>query len=467
MESLLTASTDFECKQNGAPNGFLSHDSGNMNGHVNGVSNGDATGVSRPNNNRLTPANNANENIQSSVDWAKQASIRTDTDWYCDTDAIKAAKKIAMTGACTMAGAHFLYLMLTTSSIIIHCLAVDAESEAEARSQVISALEHWKLAKKITPDAYERIRVHNGKLAHPTLGLSTTQVSHLDKSLDSIYHLDSEVSLLKNYEAIRAGNVGAIQFLISLAHGDVGNTKSLHYLSTWGVPHLQAWHDTQLSSPDWETAEKEMTNMIPGDNTLGYLKCRWVCESLLYQAAHRGIPVNIFRSSMCAGSPGAPLNRTDINRRILEGSLQTGLVPNFSSSRGGGMSWITAEFLAGSIKFLSQRHAEHYRKARIYHIVGDTHVPYTALPQLLGPARNGKPLKIVSPEEWFEAMRASGNMDMSMQAEVLERWCEAGWVPFGVEAADTLRMLKTEYGLVPQKVDREMLMGLVVGEEGF
>lgn len=393
-----------------------------------------------------------------------------ESDWYCNTETTRGMSKIAMTGVCTIVGAHFLHLMLTTTSTTIDCIGVDADSEDKARIQVISALEYWNLAKDIPSDAYERIRVYHGKLSHPTLGLNALQVLYLDKTTDSIYHFDSEVSLLKNYEAIRAGNVGALHFLISLAHGNIGNTKSLHYLSTWGVSHLQAWHKTQLSTPSWRFGEEEMTNMVPGaDGTLGYLKCRWACESLLYQAAQRGLPVNIFRSSMCAGSPksGVALNRTDINRRILEGSFQTGLVPDFGSDRGGGMSWITADFLVGSIKHLSQRHSHHRQKARIYNIVAGTHILYNELPKVLGASYEGKELRCVPPDEWFAALRASGNMEMIMQAEVLEKWCQAGGVPFSIDASETLRILREEYGLVPPKMDRESLLKLAVGQQGF
>lgn len=100
------------------------------------------------------------------------------------------------------------------------------------------------------------------------------------------------------------------------------------------------WRQVIATCPSWETGEKEMNNMIPdADSTLGYLKCRWACESVLCPAAQRGIPLSSFRSSICTPSPfsGATLSRTDSNRRILEGNLQTGLVPDFAIDRRGGM----------------------------------------------------------------------------------------------------------------------------------
>jgi thioester reductase-like protein len=149
------------------------------------------------------------------------------------------------------------------------------------------------------------------------------------------------MSSLKSYEAIRAGNVGCLQFLVNLARGPAsGNVKASHYLSTWGVPHLRAWHTTELTSPGYLTGE-EMTNMKPGaEITLDYLKCRWVCESILYQAARCGLPVNTYRSCMVGANKSSQqgLDRTDINRRIIKASLQIGHLLDFNSSQGGGMN---------------------------------------------------------------------------------------------------------------------------------
>lgn len=76
-------------------------------------------------------------------------------------------------------------------------------------------------------------------------------------------------------------------------------------------------------------------------------------------------------------------------------------------------------------------------------------------------------MRTVRPGEWFKALKASGNPEMTMQAEVLESWCQAGWVPFGLEAKDTLKLPREEKGLVPPEMGREMLLKFVVGEEGF
>jgi thioester reductase-like protein len=197
----------------------------------------------------------------------------------------------------------------------------------------------------------------------------------------------------------------------------------------------------------------------------GYLKCRWAAESILAQAAERGIPTTIFRGAMTAPARVA-LDHTDINSRILAGAMITGSIPDFNSAAGGGMSWISADFLAASMLHFAHRSLSNTGEPRISHIISDRHILYNQLPALLGTANSDQPLKSVPAAEWFSQMRAQGDFGMEMQAEVLEKWCEAGWVAFPLEAEETLRELK-RVGLVSPRVDEEMLRRLVLGDEAF
>lgn len=370
-----------------------------------------------------------------------------------------------------MIGAHFAHLMLTSSpETVVNCIGVEAPGDDEARHRVLSSFSKWNLL-NFHDSALDRLHVYRGTLSHPSLGLSDSAVHHLDKEADAIYHFDSDVSLFKNYDALRTTNIDSLHFLVDLARGSrSGKVKALHYLSSWGVPHLQSWSSTSLDARGDRRGEEELTNMTPGsENTLGYLKCRWVGEALLYKAARRGLPISIHRACMCASAPtsGRGLERTDINRRILEASLQTGLVPDFRSTDGGGMSWISVDFLVRSIQFLSTELQADLGRARIFNYQSENHVPYADLASLLGDASRGCPLKSVKPAEWFNALRGTQVPEMVMHAAVLEQWFEAGWTPVSLDGRETMDTLARKAGLVPPTVSRQLLLDQVVGNSGF
>ncbi|KAI0837758.1 hypothetical protein F5Y06DRAFT_297186 [Hypoxylon sp. FL0890] len=449
-------------KQTGPTNGHngtngTAHTNGNA---TNGIHNGDTTTF---------------------IDWKSETALPEDipTDLTRNVEVPETA--IIVTGASTLIGSYFLHRMLTTTNLTIYCLAEKGQDKNQAKQSVIVGLKHCKLDADLPPAMLDHIVAFPGALTLPTLGLSSEDISFLDREAQAIYNLASDVSLFGNYDKVRDGNLGVVRFLISLASGlSGGNIKPLHHLSTWATLHLQSWKDTTslLANPtksDYILDERELNTIEPGtDGTLAYLKARWACEAVLHAAARRGLPVSIFRSSMCAmpSSSGLPLPRWDINRRILLGSLQTGLVPDFGSARRGGMSWVTFDFLADSIAFLtrspSHAPAAHGRAdARIWHIVSKDHYTYRELADVLGPDLDGRPLRATAPEAWFAALKAEGNAEMTMQAEVLEKWYQNGWVPFEIDGKATLDILEKEAGLKPPRVTRRLLLENVVGDDGF
>ena len=375
---------------------------------------------------------------------------------------------VAIVGACTMAGAHLLAHLLTTTSLNIHCIGVES-IDSDPHSSVLQKLKHWGLLGNISTQSMPRISAYTGSLAQHQLGLSEEEMASLRVEVNAIYVMDSDVSLLKRYEDLRSTNVESLKFVLSLACSSKEKPMAVLYLSTWGVPHLQTWKGTNMLFEEPIKTEVEMAHMKPeASHSLGYLKARWVCEKMLCQAASLGLPVTIFRSCMCGSSrlSNAALDRTDINRRILEGILQTGLVPNIGGDHGGGMSWISADFLVESMVYFAKQSWLHSGRARIYHIVSENHISYKNLAKILKTSHRGIPLTVVEPQQWFTALKARGSYEMMMQAEVIETWIQAGWLPFQLEATSTLAELRRA-GIVPPLIEREFLMKHVIGTVGF
>jgi nucleoside-diphosphate-sugar epimerase len=95
---------------------------------------------------------------------------------------------------------------------------------------------------------------------------------------------------------------------------------------------------------------RELNSFLPGPSPrLAYLKCRWACEQVLLRASEAArIPVNIIHTSMY-NKAGRPLNKSDITRRILAALLLGGSVSGFNSKNGGGMSWLSIDYLVSAM----------------------------------------------------------------------------------------------------------------------
>jgi thioester reductase-like protein len=339
---------------------------------------------------------------------------------------------VALTGAAGMIGVHFLAHLLLETSHEVHCLACPGDDAKESKAGILSALATWRLDRDLTSKHLDRIIAYSGSLGDSDLGLKSSEIDALDATITEIWHLASDVSLIKGYDLLKPTNVGSLAFLIGMARGDNGGpVKKLHYLSTWAVPHLQIWSDSERSTDSVVTAPVTMSHFRPGRRqNLGYLKVRWVAEQLLAAAAAEGVPVSIFRAPMCAPdkSRGCALDQTDINRRILAGSLLLGKMPDFGSDEGGGMSWIDTSYLAPAMCALAERAGSEHGKPSIHHITTDQHTSYAALAEMLGPD-----VQLVEPAEWFAALRATGDPEMNLQAGVLQEMWNAGWRPFAVD----------------------------------
>lgn len=66
------------------------------------------------------------------IDWEKEGSLPSDADWYAEPCPTRPASVVAITGACTMAGAHFIHHVLSENEMTIFCIANEAPSDDDA-----------------------------------------------------------------------------------------------------------------------------------------------------------------------------------------------------------------------------------------------------------------------------------------------------------------------------------------------
>ena len=436
------------------------------------------------------------------VDWAAEATLPSDFPRHHrrhrrHPGPSESGGGILLVGAAGMLGTHLLaHLLETTTVPQIYCIAIpdssteipglssSSSSSTAAKRRIIECLQTWGL--RLQPTDSRRIAAYAGSLSHPTLGLTAPDLALLAAAVETIYVADGgAVSLLKNYHDLRAATVGATLFLARFAAGCVA-PATINYVSTWGVPHLQSLRDSQplLARGAWATGPSPIDHIQPGPSPrMGYLKARWACERLLHQAAEQaGIRANIVRGAglLCGSTrTGIPLERSDINRRIVAASLLVGAVPDFGSARGGGMAWLPVDyFVSALVSLCSPPGADaggggDVGGCRVWHMPVHRHTLYRDMARTLQPLlleKEGAPgMAVLQPTEWLARVsRTLGDGDSSADVDVfcetLQVMSDNGWAPFALGPGPTAA---TGEGAQPPAVDADMIARLVVGLPGF
>ena len=212
---------------------------------------------------------------------------------------------IFLTGVTGFVGSHFLEELIPKNpNATIYCL-VRAESEKLGIERIKSTFLKFKLVWKSTYE--EKIKIVLGDLTKPHLGIPDTTYLELQKNIEVIYHMGSDVSYVQPYEHIKKPNVDGMANILHLAvHG---KTKFLIISSSMGV---YSW-GRSFTGKTWMTEDEPIEQNLPAVcRDMGYIRSKWVMESMASKARERGLPLINFRLGfvVCHGETGAtPLNQ--------------------------------------------------------------------------------------------------------------------------------------------------------------
>ncbi|WP_436770817.1 amino acid adenylation domain-containing protein [Yinghuangia sp. YIM S09857] len=247
------------------------------------------------------------------------------------------ARHVLMTGATGFVGAHLCAELLDgTTDLRLTCL-VRGDDPANRLRQ---ALTSWGLRADLP---VRRVAVVQADLARPDLGLSeAARRSLVDDSatrVDTIVHAAAEVSLLRGTRSLRAVNIDATIAILELA---AESGAFVHHLSTLSV-----------AGPErGDVPEEFIADGADGD---GYAHSKWVAETLLEQAASRGIPVAVHRLGRVTGARSTGIvNERDMLWRILFAGLPHGRLPLLHHAE----VWTPADELARDLARLVVRSPE-------------------------------------------------------------------------------------------------------------
>jgi thioester reductase-like protein len=216
-----------------------------------------------------------------------------------------------VTGATGFLGRYLVSELLQRPGLEIVCL-VRAASVAEGKERLRAAL----LAAGVELFCYRgRIRVMVGAIDRPHLGLTPPAYAALSARIGSIYHCAAEVNWARSYRRLRGSNVlGTLELIRFASHGAL---KRLCFSSTIAVC---------FATPGPDRVD-EATDMLPhvAHMPLPYAQSKCVAESLLRQAASRGVPVSVVRPALISGhSESGDANPGDLIAALVAGCVASG-----------------------------------------------------------------------------------------------------------------------------------------------
>ncbi|KAJ9299407.1 hypothetical protein DTO271G3_3029 [Paecilomyces variotii] len=347
---------------------------------------------------------------------------------------------VLLTGAESFIGIHMLATILSARpQTTVFVLGTHQPIQHQTLKET---LERFKLLGGVIDEnaLATRTRCVEGCLAKEQFGLTDSFFDSLARSVHSIYHLASEVSLLKTYRDLKAINTTSVLNLIQLARrGD--HLIEINHLSTWSVPHLQAWKGTKRTRDGIITAEESATHFTPpATNEYGYFKARWAAEMLLTEAAEWGFPVSIYRAAAATGSTatGVSESQDDFIRSVVMNMIQHKLIPQVDTSPEFVIDFVPVNYLAATMYDISSNEEVYQPGLSIYHIGNKQPLHLNELPELLGEIRgDGSVGQAIPLVEWLRVLAEGADEKEQLRWAVTKDYFMNGHTMFALDRTNT------------------------------
>jgi thioester reductase-like protein len=217
-----------------------------------------------------------------------------------------------LTGASGFLGRQVARELLRVPGVRLVCL-MRGTTKAGAADRLAGILESVGIDRATTR---ERVEVQLGDIAEADLGLDAESYRDLAERVEAIYHCAAMVDWVRSYGQLFRMNVGGVLSLIKLACKV--RTKRMVFVSSIAVCFAQ-------DGPEHVDEDTDMLPFIDG-MPLGYARSKCVAESLLRQAAKRGLPVTVLRPALIAGDSSSGIaNPEDMIAALFQGCIATGM----------------------------------------------------------------------------------------------------------------------------------------------
>jgi len=263
-------------------------------------------------------------------------------------------EKVLLTGATGFFGSFVLEALLRQTEFQIVALT-RADNADHARTRTKAALLRTGLLTSELNQAFEdRVSSLSADIRSPNLGLSARDWDRLSHDVNRIYHCAAEVDYIKPYRTLRPSNVDGTVEVLRLACE--GSRKSLHLASTtfiFGFNRRERCSETDC-------------NIEMADLNFGYSQSKWVAEQLAFEAAVRGLHVNVYRPAFITASLQGRYVERDLITRVFAYMIRHGISVDAENQ----LSILPVDHCANNFIALSNSHQD---KSHTFHLTADEH----------------------------------------------------------------------------------------------
>ncbi len=239
-----------------------------------------------------------------------------------------------------------------------------------------------------------------GDLGEPLFGMDEEDFDALADEVEVVIHAGAVVNLVYPYSALKSANVGGTREVLRLACRH--RTKPVHYVSTNGVFPP----GTGLCEED-----ADLDALVDGIED-GYGQSKWVAESLVRQAAERGLSVSVYRPGNVSGHSGTGAsNPNDLLGAVLVEALRLGRAPEVE---GWSLEMTPVDFVAGAILHLA---SDPKTLGGTYHLANPDPPPAAEVFDRLEDL--GYTLDRLPYDEWLDAVNAAPRREDDPVGDVL------------------------------------------------
>lgn len=207
--------------------------------------------------------------------------------------------------------------LLHQTKAYIFCITT-VDDKADAYTKVREKM----ICNSLWDDKYcERLRCYAGDITCDRFGIAKNEWSYLEENIDLIFHNDGTNSFLMSYKSLFKSNVFPIIELIKFA-----STRRLKKVIYFSMANILCTDD---DGSEHTFVEDQITKQVY--SKYGLVQSKWVAESLLRNAAIKGIPIIILRLPHVI----PPLNAKQFDKRDffwlrIKMCIKLGLAPDIS-----------------------------------------------------------------------------------------------------------------------------------------